>query len=408
MPRVIDVPGVGVLEFPDGMSDDAVRSAIHQRMGQQPQTERVPFDSRRRAQIEAGRAAAEQEALQAGADQSRAMLNMLPEVAGTIGSLLGPLGAGLAGAGEAAKQVGLAAVGEGFDRRAVENATLLGLAGGRLGEYGGQALAKGAGMLAKSQMAKALRPAAGLVRDFPTVVGDALKQGAKVGSILGERGSVAADRIRQEATGHTMRLLRAATNRGQTIQMEEIARPVMETVERKLGRALTQSEGADIVSMVRQRSDELLNASIMGMAKRRAGSAIKPLLADELRQAAARHAQATLRQEASGLPTTAIPDLDRLISKGTSRAVKMLPGVAKARAAEQTAIGVSRAVRAAENRPIPAEVGLALGPLKAGIGLPPEIASRLALLANGLNTPGLAQILAQLGGAGGSVAGGQF
>jgi hypothetical protein len=38
MPQRIDVPGMGVVEFPDGMNDDQITAAIKQNMPQQPST----------------------------------------------------------------------------------------------------------------------------------------------------------------------------------------------------------------------------------------------------------------------------------------------------------------------------------------------------------------------------------
>ena len=52
MPQIIEVPGYGDVEFPDGMTDDQISSAIQQNMMQaQPQSapqepqQNVPFGS---------------------------------------------------------------------------------------------------------------------------------------------------------------------------------------------------------------------------------------------------------------------------------------------------------------------------------------------------------------------------
>lgn len=250
------------------------------------------------------------------------------------------------------------------------------------------------GALAKSQMARALRPSVGIVRNFPQVVSNAIRQGATVNRWLGRGGAEAAEQVRRDATGKVVGLLRSATNRGVAIDIDEVARPVIDAVEKKAGR-LIGAERQQLLQQVQDRADELLLKSVMG-ATQRSSRTMSPMMADELRKAAARASRATLNAENMGLPVNAIPDLDRLIAKGASRAVKSLRGVRRARAEEKAAIGVYRAVKGAEDRPVPADIGLGLGPIKAGIAIPPGAASRLALQAAALGNPLIGPALANL------------
>jgi hypothetical protein len=237
------------------------------------------------------------------------------------------------------------------------------------------------GALAKSQMAKALAPAKGLLRNFPKVVEDALSQKATVGKIFGKGGSDVSEQIRKDATGKVMGLLRASTQKGKSIDIESVAEPVISAVEKKAGR-LAPQERADLIQAVQDRADALLLKSVVG-ATQRSSKLASPMMADELRKAAANSAKASLRAEGLGIPQTALPQMDRLIAKGAANAVKRLSGVRAARVAEQRAIGVARAVKEAELSPNRAAIGVGLGPVKVGIGVPPSVASRVALGAQG-------------------------
>lgn len=237
--------------------------------------------------------------------------------------------------------------------------------------------AKVAKAFAKSQMSKALRPAISTVKNFPKVVQNAIEQRATVGDV----GLAKADVVRRDATGKVVGLLRAATRKGKAIDIEQVADPVIAQIEQKAGK-LTLAERAAVIQNVQDRADQLLLESVMG-ATHRSSKLMSPMMADELRKAAARAASATLRRENQmGFPENAIPDIDRLIARGSSAAVKRLAGVRAARAIEQRAIGVEQAVREATLRPNPAPVGVGLGPVKMGIGIPPQAASQVALGAN--------------------------
>jgi hypothetical protein len=256
-------------------------------------------------------------------------------------------------------------------------------------------LEKAGALVAKPLMSKALGVAKPLVRNFPTVVEDALRQGASVNRWFGKGGMQAAEQVRKDATGKVVGLLRQATQRGEAIDIEQVAKPVIEAVEKKAGK-LGPAELQGLKDSVQKRADELLLQSVMG-ATQRSSKLMSPMMADELRAAAQRSARSVLTQETQhGVPQTAIPDLDRLIAKGAAASVRNLKGVGAARQAEQTAIGVSRAVREAELKPAGAMVGLGVGPIKAGVGLPPGAASRLALIANSLGNPLVGPIVANL------------
>jgi hypothetical protein len=256
---------------------------------------------------------------------------------------------------------------------------------------------------ARSEMGRALRPAMGLVRSFPKLVDDALAQGATVGRWFGKGGAARAVSVRNEATSKVVSLIQASTRRGRAIDIEEVADPVIRAVEKKAGRLRSYigplgpiDERAALIAEVQKRADELLLKSVLGATKR-SSRVMSPMMADELRKASARAASASLNAEAAGLVTTALPDLDRLIAKGASEAIKRIYRVRGARAAEQSAIGVARAVREAEMRPAPANVGVGLGPIHAGFSLPPSASSRLALMANALaNTPNIGPLLSTL------------
>lgn len=240
-----------------------------------------------------------------------------------------------------------------------------------------QGASKVAQYFAKSQMSKALSPAKGIVKNFPGVVQNALEQRVTVSPA----GQAAAERVRKAATDQVVGLLRAATNRGESIDIEKVAAPAIADIERKMGR-LSPMERADIIQKVQDRADELLLASVQGVSKR-SSRLMSPMMADELRKSAQNSAQAELRREAgTGVPQNAMPDLDKLILQGASRAVKDLSGVRAARGAEKKAIGVARALYESEARPNPPAVGLGLGPVKVGVSLPPSAASRVAVGAN--------------------------
>lgn len=338
----------------------------------------------------------------------------LPAVGGAVGGLALGLpgtvfGMGVGGVPSAVAGAGLGGAGgaaaEDLIRRAVglpasESSAEAALGVGRgaaeqvASELTGRGVGKAVGALAKPLMAKALRPAVGVVRNFPEVVALALKRKATINAWRGRGGIEAADKVRREATGHVVGLLRKATRRGAAIDIESVAEPVVKAVEKKAG-SLAPIERQQLLDMVQQRADQILLQSVMG-ATQRSSKLMSPFMADELRFAANRLAKSTLAQEAAGLPTTAIPDMDRLIAKGAADAIKKLPGLKAARAAQREAIGVSRAVRAAQERPAPADVAVGLGPIHAGFGLPPGAASRLALAADAFNNPAVGAILANM------------
>lgn len=323
----------------------------------------------------------------------------LPVAAGTIaGSLSKPFVGGVpaaALAGSAGEALGQALMLERPDLGRISRA------GAEQAAYeaSGRGIAKGVGKLggalAKSQMAKALSPAKQIVRNFPDVVADAIRQGASVNRWFGKGGARRAEQVRRQATGEVVGLLRKATAKGDLFDIEAIAQPAIEAVEKKAGPLLPEAR-AQLITTIQDRADELLLQSVMGAA-RRPSAQVTPMVADELRKAAARAARTTLNAESMGLPMTAIPDLDRMIAQGAAQAVRRIPGVAAAREAERTAIGVSRAVREAELRPAPPTVAVGVGPMHLGFGLPPGLASRIAPILAQLQNPMIQAALAQSG-----------
>jgi hypothetical protein len=342
---------------------------------------------------------------------ARSQAKNLPAYGATLGAALGapalaagqvgvPVGMAMGGAalGKAIEQSlsgplgveGPSGLPEAYAQQA-GSAALYGAAEGIPGQVLAPALKAGGQAFARSQMARALAPSKALVKNFRTVVEDALRQGASVNRWFGKGGAEAADQVRRDATGKVVGLLRAATSRGETIDIGQVSAPVVQAVEKKLGRPLDTTEMIDLVKTVQDRSDELLLRSVMGVSQR-SSKLMNPLAADELRKAAARQASASLKAEASGLPTTAIPDMDRLIAKGAGSAVKTLRGVRAARAIEKKAIGVSRAVFESEVKPYSAGIGVGVGPVKAGVTIPPGLASRLALASWALGNPMIAPL----------------
>lgn len=333
----------------------------------------------------------------------------LPVYGGTAGAILGagtpatPVGGAMLGAaaGKAIEQALAPALGEASPTNPLDAYAQQANAAALQGAFEGvpsQVLAPAAkvagGAFARSQMARALKPSVGIVRNFPEVVQDAIRQGATVNRWFGKGGARASEQVRRDATGKVVGLLRAAGRRGESIDIEAVARPAIEAVEKKAGPLLPEAR-QQLIGTIQDRADELLLKSVLGTT-RRSTQEMTPMMADELRKAAARSSRATLTAESMGLPSTAIPDLDRLIAKGAGNAVKELHGVRAARKAEQAAIGVYRAVKGAEDRPVPADVGVGVGPIKAGIGVPPGLASRLALASQGLGSPMLGPIISNL------------
>lgn len=159
---------------------------------------------RKRQEIEAGRAQAEAESQQAQADAARGLLNTLPQVGSTIGSLLGPLGSGAgAGLGEAGVQIGKAGAGEGFDAgqiaKTAAGATTgayAGLGAGKLiGKAGGvitgslrrAAVDKAAQEYAKATEAGVSAPTLALTQGIPKLLQRAGRAGqAEVDHVLGQ------------------------------------------------------------------------------------------------------------------------------------------------------------------------------------------------------------------------------
>lgn len=117
--------------------------------------------NRKRQEILAGRAQAEAESQQAGADAWRGVVDTIPEVGSTLGSLAGPRGAAIgAGAGEALRQGALSAVGEGFDKAAIGKRAGFAYAGGKAGQLLGKGLGKVGGVITGSLRRKAVEKAA--------------------------------------------------------------------------------------------------------------------------------------------------------------------------------------------------------------------------------------------------------
>lgn len=117
--------------------------------------------AQKRREILAGKAAAEAEAYQAQADAVRGVVNTLPEVGGTLGSLAGPVGAGIgAGLGQTGVEIAKAGVGEGFDPGAIGKRAGFALAGGAIGQGAGKLLGKAGGIVTGTLRRKAVEKAA--------------------------------------------------------------------------------------------------------------------------------------------------------------------------------------------------------------------------------------------------------
>jgi len=328
---------------------------------------------------------------------------ILPAGGATLGALAGApagppgmiAGAALGGTGGEAWRQNLASMrGQGPQTGDEALLRILG-AGAEQAAYEGTGLgvAKGAAkLIAKPLMAKALRPAKELVANFRNVVADALKERVPVGGVGGVLGSEKATMLRKTATQTVKGILNVAADRGIMFDRYELAKPAIEAIETKLGRSLTELENAKIVRMVSQRAGSLLTQGTMGI--RRAAIQANPVLANEIRRLAREEAKIAMKGRAMGLPPSAIPDLDAHIEQGAREALnRYVAGYQPAQAQAAQAIGLERAVKAAELRPTPSNVALGAGGFHVGLGVPPELASRIALLAS---DPAIAPLLTNL------------
>lgn len=340
----------------------------------------------------------------AGKAVGRAAVNALPMIGAGVGGGMGLAGGGPLGAVAGA---GLGSAGGEAWRQNINRATggpapatgdeaglrMAGAAAeGAATEGVGRLAMAGAARVARPIMAKALRPAKGLVANFRNVVQDAIAQGARVGSIGGAPGSVGTAAVRRQASQNVAQILDGAARRGVMLDRRELAQPLIDATEARLRRPVTQAEELMLVRRVSQRAGQLLTSASSGI--RRTAIQGDPVTYNELRRLARDEARSAVNNAALRLPPSAIPDLDHMIEQGARRALNNnVAGYQPAQEITARAMGVDQAVQAAELNQAPSNVALGAGGFHVGIGVPPEIASRISLM---LSDPRIAPLLSNL------------
>lgn len=410
--RLVDIPDVGVIAFPDTMSESAVNAAA--------------------AKLYAEKHPPPPSLLQR---MTTGAVDALPAVGGALGGIVGGIGGtvlgtpvgGVAGAvggatlggaaGEAARQLVNRARGVDAPASPFAAAAEIGKQAGVQGasEVAGQGVMKGASMAAHGLMDFAIRPAPSVAEEFGDIAGTAIRERIPVGRLTpgSPRGSVLARTMRKESGANTTNLLTAAGNAGKRFTAAGIATgPVTEmagTIAKQ--QPLSETELSSVSKMFAEYLDN------------HAGD-LTPLAVKDLKTGAQGSAKPIFRARNAGNVVPAGESIkanfNEAVASGAKEALETIPKVAESEARTRGLIGVTKAVRRAETRRLPLAAELA-APIVGGIAggasgsgldgratnaasgvsaavltralLSPRTTSRAAL---GLTTPAIQQVLRQM------------
>lgn len=340
MPNIrVQVPGVGIVEFPEGTSEQTMREAL----STLPQGV-TPARASSRSWTDTA-------------------VDALPTVGGALGGFAGGVGGTVAGVGvgglpgaiggatlggatgEAAKQLINRLRGAPAPTSASEAAQGIGTEGAIQGasEVAGAGLGAAARVGGKALMENAVRPTMTLVREFPDVVDTIIANRLPVGRILPgiAKGSEQAA-AKLGAAGRSVRaLLAKAGQAGTTFTGSDVAQPVVDLVQDLAKQPLGEAEQRRVAGMIQEFLD-------------RHPGPLTPDAVKDLKQAAQAIAKPIYASASKGFPVTADQALgarfNSAIASGAKSSLETIPGVAAGEAQTQELIGATRALKSAENR----------------------------------------------------------
>jgi len=357
--KVIEIPRVGAVAFPDTMSDQDIAAAaakLHAEATQQP-----PSPSLLDRAIDA-----------------------LPEAGGLVGGVVGGIGgtafgAGVGGvpgalggatvgggAGEALRQLLTRARGGAAPTSMSEAVASIAKEGAIQGgmEAAGGVLMKGARMAGRGLMDFALRPSQTILKEFPDVVDRVLEHRLPVGRLLPGMQS-GSEQAAQKLVGSS-RALRALLDRaqasGKTFESSQVAEPVLELIDEIAKEPLPEASMRQLDGMI---SEFLRNHR----------GPLTPNAVKDLKQSAQAIARPIYRAEANNSYVPAAETLrarfNEKIATGAKSSLEQIPGVKEREATTQGLIGATAAIRQAERRRLPlaaettsAAVGAVAGALR--------------------------------------------
>ena len=350
MPDIeVEIPGVGVVAFPDSMSEQEINLAA----------QKLYKDATRPAPAPA------QEPSQSIVDR---LVSMLPTAGGIGGGIAGGIGGtafGL-GVGGAPGAIGGAALGGAFGESLEQIINRLrgqdvpatpmqaavpimkeGLTQGAI-EGVGLGIAKGAGSLGRSFLENAVRPPETILREFPNVMETIAKERLPVGRGLVPgtlKGSQQAKGLLRTSSRNTRQLLQGASSTGQTFAPQQIA-------------AKRISELADQIRTQPISGPDLRRLSDMTMAYiREHGAAMTPQAVKDMKQAAQSIAKPIFKAQQAGGGVSADQALgarfNAAIASGAKDALETIKGIAESEGRTQSLIGATRAITKAEARRLP-------------------------------------------------------
>jgi hypothetical protein len=363
-PIVVDVPGVGSVEFPAGTSEETMQRALQQTHAQaQATNDPSVWDQLKQAAYETSPVGSYQGVRNLSKQDIAEGADVLPSVGGAVGGVLGGAGGTVAGVGfggvpGAMGGAALGGAGGELARQGIRTAVgagplslsdaAKGVAGeaamqGALEGAGGLAV-KGAGMVARPLMENAIRPAIGVAKEFPNIVETAIRERLPVGKIL--PGAKSGSQLAGEALGEASQALKARLQKFGMLGVKFDASQV------------TAGELADVLSDIsKQPVGDAEAQKIADMTKEflaRHSGPLNPMQLKELKSAAQDIAspiyEAMYRGDPVGAEASTIAKFNSAIASGAKKGLETLPGVGQLEGRTQELIGAQRAIRQAELR----------------------------------------------------------
>jgi len=349
--KIIKIPGVGDVAFPESMSDQDIDTAASRLYREANPTQQVPVKS-----------------------WAETAVDWLPAAGATAGGLLGGAGGtvfglgvgGIPGAvggaavggagGEAFRQLLRRSMGLSAPMSPLEAATAIGKEGAIQGatELAGGAVTRGAAIVGRGLVGSAVRPTEALLREFPDLIQTIIAKGLPVGRILPGTlsGSERAVALRLQASTGLQNLLRRATAGGTRFQPSRILDPVLDLID-------------DVAKQALGDADERLLSNMINEFLQRHPGPLTPIAVKELKQRAQAIAKPVYRQIEKGLPVTPEQSIGarfhQAVASGAKSELERIPGVEVAEAEIQRLIGAARGLRHAERMTFNPATELALG-----------------------------------------------
>lgn len=345
--KIIDIPGLGQIAFPDTMSDADINASAERLYRQ-----KNPGNSRKQPRTWLDTA-----------------VDAIPSIAGAAGGVIGGIGgtafgmgvggfpgavggAALGGAaGEGAKQLINRARGAEAPQTSADAALGIAKEGGAqaASEVAGQGLMKAGSMAAHGLMDFAIRPSPTVAREFGDVAATAIKERLPVNSLLPgmQKGSEKAA-AKLAASSRALRaLLQKAGASGDRISNNQVAAPILDLVDEIAKQPLGEQEMKQLDGMISE------------FLQRHPGP-LTPDAVKDLKQSAQSVARTIYKAEAAGNYNPAASlnaRFNEKIASGAKSSLEALPthgaDIAAQEGTTQKLIGVNAAIAQAERRRLP-------------------------------------------------------